>query len=81
MILVRNENWSRRSDPVRKAYPDSWVVQLGLEPKLVDQRLLDPSGEESSRSARDIQPENLPTVFSDPLTVAPAVRGPGRRAV
>jgi peptide/nickel transport system substrate-binding protein len=71
LTLVRNENWSEATDPIRKAYPDRWVVQLGLDPKLVDSRLLDPSGEdEFALSREDVQPENLPTVFSDPLTPA-----------
>lgn len=69
MTLVRNENWSEATDPIRKAYPDRWVVQLGLDPKLVDTRLLDVSGDdEFALSREDVQPENLPTVFSDPLT-------------
>ena len=69
MTLVRNENWDEATDPIRKAYPDRWVVQLGLDPKLVDTRLLDVSGDdEFALSREDVQPENLPTVFSDPLT-------------
>ena len=76
MTLVRNENWSEAQDDVRKAYPDKWVVQLGLDPKLVDTRLLDPSGDDVfALSREDVQPENLPTVFSDPLTVQPAFEG------
>lgn len=69
LTLVRNENWSEAQDPIRKAYPDKWVVQLGLDPKLVDTRLLEPSGDDVFAISReDVQPENLTTVFSDPLT-------------
>ena len=76
LTLVRNENWSEAQDPIRKAYPDKWVVQLGLDPKLVDTRLLAPSGDDVYAISReDVQPENLTTVFSDPLTPAPAFQG------
>jgi peptide/nickel transport system substrate-binding protein len=76
MTLVRNDNWSEEQDPIRKAYPDEWVVQLGLNPKLVDTRLLDPSGEDVfALSREDVQPENLTQVFSDPLTVASEFEG------
>lgn len=69
MTLVRNDNWSEAQDDLRKAYPDSWVVQFGLDPQLVDTRLLDPSGDDVFALKReDVQPENLPTVFSDALT-------------
>ena len=72
MTFVRNTNWSEAQDPIRKAYPDRWVVQLGLDPKLVDQRLLAPSGDDVYALAReDVQPENLPTVFTDKDTVKP----------
>jgi peptide/nickel transport system substrate-binding protein len=76
MTLVRNENWSEDVDPIRKAYPDKWVVQLGLDPKLVDTRLLDPNSEDVFAISReDVQPENLATVFSDPLTPQAAFEG------
>jgi peptide/nickel transport system substrate-binding protein len=76
MTLVRNENYNFDTDTLRKAYPDEWVVQLGLDPKLIDTRLLDPSGEDVTAVQReDVQPENLPTVFTDKDTVAPAFEG------
>lgn len=76
MTLVRNPNWSEAQDPIRKAYPDKWVVQLGLNPKQVDLRLLEPSGDDVFALAReDVQPENLPTVYSDPTTVKPEFTG------
>jgi peptide/nickel transport system substrate-binding protein len=76
MTLVRNDQWSEATDDVRKAYPDKWVVQLGLDPKLIDTRLLNPSGDDVFALQReDVQPENLPTVFSDAETVAPDFEG------
>jgi peptide/nickel transport system substrate-binding protein len=76
LTLVRNDNWDPATDDIRKAYPDKWVVQLGQDPKLVDSRLLNPSGEDVfALSREDVQPENLPTVFTDKNTVAPAYEG------
>lgn len=38
--FVRNPKWSRASDPLRKAYPDSIVYQEGLETQSVVQRIM-----------------------------------------
>lgn len=66
LVLVRNENWSKDSDPVRNAYPDSIVVQFGLDPAVVDERLIADAGDDQFAVAADgIQPENLPTIFDD----------------
>lgn len=69
MILVRNPNWDPASDPVRKAYPDRWEVNFGLDPKVMDQRLIDSQGNDAfAVQYGNIQPENLVTVFADPQT-------------
>ena len=66
MVLVRNENWSPESDPIRPAYPDSWVVQFGVDPLLMDTRLMSPSGDdEFAMQYGQVQPVNLPTIFAD----------------
>ena len=39
-ILVRNDKWTQDSDPYRKAYPDGWEVDFGLDPAVIDQRLI-----------------------------------------
>lgn len=66
MVLVRNENWDQASDPIRPAYPDSWVIQFGIDSKLLDQRLMNPSGDdEFAMQYGQVQPENLPTIFAD----------------
>ena len=46
LVLVRNEAWSADSDPYRKAYPDSWVVNFGIEESVADQRVIQSSGED-----------------------------------
>jgi peptide/nickel transport system substrate-binding protein len=66
MVLVRNESWKQESDPVRGAYPDSWVVSFGNDPDLIDQRLMNPSGnDETAIQYGNMQPANLSTVFEN----------------
>ena len=48
LVLVRNENWDP-SDPYRPAYPDKIVVKFGLDPSVIDQRLIQDSGPTSRR--------------------------------
>ena len=46
-ILERNPNWDPASDPIRKAYPDSWEVHFGIDPKIMDQRLIRSAGDDA----------------------------------
>ena len=64
MVLVRNENWSKDSDPIRQAYPDKVVVRFGLAEEVRDQLILSDS-EKNAFSLDAILPTNLPTVFDD----------------
>jgi peptide/nickel transport system substrate-binding protein len=67
LTLVRNENWSPESDPVRKAWPDRFVYQFALEATVIDERMIADSGDDKyAVSADGLQPETLPTVFGDP---------------
>ncbi len=70
MILVRNPKWNQSSDTYRTAYPDKWEVDFGLDPKVVDQRMIQSSGnDQTALQYGGMQPENLATVFTDPKTV------------
>jgi len=76
MILVRNENWSAESDPIRPAYPDRWEVHFGVDPLLMDTRLMNPSGDdEFAMQYGQVQPVNLQTIFSDADTPTPEFEG------
>jgi peptide/nickel transport system substrate-binding protein len=69
MVLVRNTNWKQSSDPIRTALPDKWEVDFGIDPKVIDQRLMTPSGvDETAVGYGGVQPENLATIFSDAKT-------------
>lgn len=69
MILVRNPNWKPASDSYHTAYPDKWEVDFGLDPQVIDQRMIQSTGNDQFALAYGgIQPENLATVFQDPKT-------------
>jgi peptide/nickel transport system substrate-binding protein len=65
LVLVRNENWSKDSDPVRSANPDSFVYEFGLDEAVMDERMIKDAGDDQFAVAAGIQPENLPTIFED----------------
>jgi peptide/nickel transport system substrate-binding protein len=76
MILVRNPKWDQASDPYRHAYPDKWEVDFGIDPKVLDQRLMASSGNDNTGiQYGNIQPENLGTIFSDTETPTPQFAG------
>ncbi len=64
MVLVRNENWSKDSDPIRNAYPDKIVVRFGVAEEVRDQLILNDS-EPAAFSLDAILPTNLATVFNE----------------
>ena len=69
LILVRNENWDPATDSVRPAYPDKWEWDFGIDPKVIDQRLIASTGNDQfAIGYGGIQPENLATIFSDEHT-------------
>ena len=66
LVLVRNENWSKASDPIRNAYADSFVYEFALDPAVIDERLIADAGDDQyAVGDGGLQPENLQTVFTD----------------
>ena len=68
LTMVRNPNWSASTDSYRGAYPDSWVVNFGIDPKVIDQRVMQSSGNDTNAIDLVVQPENLNVVFQDSTT-------------
>lgn len=66
MTLSRNTNWGQ--DDVRKALPDTIKVTMGLDPNIIDQRLITSAGEDAFAVQLDssVQPPNVATVKSRP---------------
>ena len=65
LVLVRNENWSKKTDDYRGAHPDRIVMRFGLETSVIDQRLIQDSGDDQQALTEGdtIDPTNLSTVF------------------
>lgn len=66
LVLVRNENWSKDSDPVRNGYADSIIYEFGLEESVIDERMIADAGDDQFAVSEGIQPENLSAVFDNP---------------
>jgi len=77
LTLVRNPNWATSQDGgYRGAYPDKWIVLLGLDPTVVDQRLMAPQGDDQfALGYGNVQTQNLATVYSDAHTAAAGFAG------
>ena len=66
LVLVRNDKWTQASDEYRKAYPDSWEVDFGVEDQVIDQRLIQGAAADQTAISTLLTPESLPIVFNDP---------------
>ena len=66
LVLVRNEFWTPEADPYRKAYPDSWVFNFGIEETVADQRVIQDSGDDQYAMVQSLTTASLPIVFEDP---------------
>jgi len=73
LVLVRNPNWSKASDDYRPAYPDSIVVEFGIDEAVIDQRLIASTGNDASAISNNIISADLATVFNDPTLAARSV--------
>ena len=65
MVLVRNDKWSKDSDPIRQAYPDKIVVRFGLAEDVRDQIMLDDSIP-NTVNLDGLMPANNRAFFDDP---------------
>jgi peptide/nickel transport system substrate-binding protein len=60
LVLIRNENWDQKTDPLRNALPDKFIFKFGDAVATVDQRLFaDGAADKSSVSIDPVQPENI----------------------
>jgi peptide/nickel transport system substrate-binding protein len=67
LVLVRNDNWSRKTDDYRPAHPDRIVVKFGLNTTVIDQRLIQDAGDDQRALTEGdpVDPSNLATIFKD----------------
>ncbi|GAA2837859.1 ABC transporter substrate-binding protein [Kribbella solani] len=60
LVLVRNDQWDAKSDPIRDARPDKFIFKFGDAEATVDQRLIaNGTADQSSLSFAGLQPENI----------------------
>lgn len=81
-VLVRNDNWDEKTDPVRTAGPDSVVFKLGQDASVTAQALISDSGDaKNGFSASFVPASQLAQVQSDPSAKSRLVTsGPGALA-
>jgi peptide/nickel transport system substrate-binding protein len=75
LVLVRNPKWDPKSDNYRGAFPDQWEVDYGIDPKVIDQRIMQSSGNDATAMNIVLQPENLAVVFSSPTEAQAQYKG------
>ncbi len=68
IVMVRNDQWDPKTDDVRPAFPDIIKVTQGLDPAVIDQRLISDSGPDQTAIDFDttVAPENLSKVLLNP---------------
>ena len=60
LVLIRNEHWDQKTDPLRNALPDKFIFKFGDAEATVDQRLIaNGTADQSSLSFAGVQPENI----------------------
>ncbi|HEX3614438.1 MAG TPA: ABC transporter substrate-binding protein [Sporichthyaceae bacterium] len=60
LLLVRNTAWKADTDPIRTAYPDSWIFNLGETALQTTQRLIGAAGDDAAAiTLSDVVPPQL----------------------
>lgn len=65
--LERNKYWDSKTDDVRKAYPDAWQVNLGIDPATIDERMISGQGDDADAIAGKISAATLPRLQTPQL--------------
>ncbi|GIH19845.1 ABC transporter substrate-binding protein [Rugosimonospora africana] len=65
LVLVRNPHWNRASDPVRPAYPDRVVTEIGVPDTQIQQRLIADADADQAAVA-NLSAPSAQAVFADP---------------
>ncbi|MGW0768937.1 ABC transporter substrate-binding protein [Streptomyces sp. NPDC002676] len=76
LTLVRNTHWSPATDMVRKGRPDKIVIDLNLDPAVVDQRLIAAQGQDADAVAFEpVGPASVGPALSNPAVRKRLVTG------
>ncbi|MGZ0146349.1 ABC transporter substrate-binding protein [Kribbella sp. WER1] len=71
LVLTRNPNWDKSTDEARTGLPDSIVTDMGLQPDVVNQRLIADSGDDKFAAATGV---SVPAALIPTITGNPAVK-------
>jgi len=73
--LVRNEYWDADTDDVRKAYPDAWQFDMGIDAATIEERMIAGQGGDVNAIAGKISGAALPRIQTPELQ-ARAIKAP-----
>ncbi|MFI5707854.1 ABC transporter substrate-binding protein [Kribbella sp. NPDC051620] len=78
LVLDRNPNWDKATDEARTGLPDSIVFDMGLQPDVVNQRLIADAGDDKFAAATGtvIPPALIPSVTGNPAVKARVAKSP-----
>jgi peptide/nickel transport system substrate-binding protein len=78
LVLERNPGWDKSTDEARTGLPDSIVFDMGLQPDVVNQRLIADSGDDKNAAASGtvIPPALIPSVTGNPAVKARVAQSP-----
>ncbi|WP_020389971.1 ABC transporter substrate-binding protein [Kribbella catacumbae] len=76
--LERNPAWDKGSDPARTGLPDSIVYAMGLQPDVINQRLIADSGDDkfAATTGTSVPAALIPTVTGNPAVKARVATSP-----
>jgi peptide/nickel transport system substrate-binding protein len=76
--LERNPNWDKSTDQARTGLPDSIVLEMGLQPDVVNQRLIADAGDDkfAATTGVSVPAALIPTVSGNPAVKARVATSP-----
>lgn len=67
IVLERNEFWDESTDEVRKAYPDQWQFDIGIDAATIDERMIAGQGDDTNAISGTISASTLPRIQTPQL--------------
>ncbi|WP_427894009.1 ABC transporter substrate-binding protein [Kribbella sp. GL6] len=78
LVLVRNPHWDKSTDPARTGLPDSIVTDMGLQPDVVNQRLIADAGDDkfAATTGTSVPAALIPTINGNPAVKSRVATSP-----
>lgn len=67
LVLERNENWDKKTDDVRAAYPDGFDFTFGLDASTIDERMIAGQGNDKDAIAGTVQASSIARIQTPAL--------------